>query len=98
MIRKLHNIFEFYKSTLAINSAISLMCFLFGGFSEFILTFMTFGFAVSIAMHEVRKKEEYLFYFNNGLSKVQLWIFSMLLNGLSVLLLSCVYVFILKIR
>lgn len=92
MTRKLHNIFVFYKSTLAINLAISLVCFLFGGFLEFILTFMSFGFAVSIAMQEVRKKEEYWFYFNNGLSKVQLWIFSLFLNGLIVLLLSCVYV------
>lgn len=98
MIRKLHNIFEFYRSTLAVNLAISLLSFLFGGFSEFILTFMTFGFVVSIAIQEVRKKEDYLFYFNNGLSKAQLWIFSLLLNGISVLLLSCVYVFILKTR
>lgn len=98
MIRKLQNIFEFYKSTLAVNLAISLLSFLFGGFSEFIFTFMTFGFVVSIAIQEVRRKEDYLFYFNNGLSKVQLWIFTLFLNGISVLLLSCVYVFILKTR
>lgn len=73
-----------------------MLCFLFGGFSEFILTFISFGFVVSIAIKEVRNKEEYLFYYNNGFSKVQLWIFSAILNAVSALLLSCLYVIILK--
>lgn len=71
-------------------------CFLFGGYSEFILTFLSFGFVVSIAIKEVRNKEEYLFYYNNGFSKLQLWIFSVILNVVSALLLSCLYVLIMK--
>ena len=79
-MRKVQNVFAFFKSALAINIAISIFPFLLGGLSSFVLTFLTFGFIVSIAIKEIYNKANYIFYFNNGLSKGQLWLFSYLMN------------------
>ena len=80
MIRKLHNTFEFYKSTLPVNLVISLLPTLYGGIEGFSSVFMTFGFVTSIAVKEISSKETYLFYHNNGLSRMQLWMSSALFN------------------
>ncbi|MCG2610228.1 hypothetical protein LZZ90_01760 [Flavobacterium sp. SM15] len=95
-IRKLLNIAAFYSTTLTVNVLLSLTGFLFGGFSESILMFVSFGFITSLAIKEVKSKEEYLFYFNNGLSRLALWGSSLLINFLVALILSCIYVFIFK--
>jgi len=76
MIRKLFNIFEFFKSTLAINLASSFFVFLFGGLGAFNCSVLTFGFGLSLFFKEVNAKKEYLFYFNNKISKMQLWLYS----------------------
>lgn len=95
-IRTLRNIVAFYTSTLTINVCISLTGFLFGGFPEVILLFVSFGFMASLALKEVRNKEEYLFYFNNGLSRMRLWMYSAMFNFTVALAFSCAYVFIFK--
>jgi hypothetical protein len=76
IIKKLGNIFEFFKSTIAINLAVSLLPLLFGGLLVFNYSVVSFGFVISLAVKEINSKNEYLFYFNNGLSKGALWFYS----------------------
>lgn len=76
MSRKCSNLFEFFKSTLAINFAASFFAFLFGGLIAFNCSVLTFGFVLSLFFKEVNAKNEYVFYFNNQISKIQLWIYS----------------------
>ncbi|PVX46086.1 hypothetical protein C8C85_1903 [Flavobacterium sp. 103] len=76
MSRKLNNLFEFFKSTLAINFAASFFVFLFGGLIAFNYSVVTFGFGLSLLFKEVNAKNEYVFYFNNKISKIQLWVYS----------------------
>ncbi|RKR10562.1 hypothetical protein C8C83_2239 [Flavobacterium sp. 90] len=80
MIRKLNNIFEFFKSTLVINLVVCAVAVLFGGFDYFFVYFLSFGFFMSIGFKELYRKNEYLFYTNNGLTKIQMLIFSYLLT------------------
>ncbi|KGO94435.1 hypothetical protein Q767_12745 [Flavobacterium enshiense DK69] len=84
-IRKLNNLIAFYRSTLLVNLVISLLPVIllptfWGGVEGFSSVFITFGFVTSIAVKEINNKETYLFYHNNGLSKMQLWISSALFN------------------
>lgn len=79
-IRKLTNIFEFYKSTLIITISISVLAGVFGGFETFKLVFVVFGYFISILIKEVNALNEYLFYCNNGISKIQLIIYGYLMN------------------
>lgn len=75
-MRKIVNVFAFFKSILPINLAISSVSLLLMGAGEFIITFLSFGFVFSLAMKQFYKKSEYVFYFNNGLSRIQLWVCS----------------------
>ncbi len=94
--RKFNTIFEFYKSTIAINFAVSILGFLFGGFNGFILMIMSFGFILSVLFKEIYRKNDYLFYFNNGISKIQLLGFSFFMNTFSSGLLLVIINFIFK--
>jgi hypothetical protein len=76
MSRKWYNVFEFFKSTLPINFAASFFVFLFGGMIAFNYSILTFGFVLSLFFKEVNAKNEYVFYFNNKISKIQLWVYS----------------------
>ncbi len=78
--RKINNVFEFYKSTIAINFAVSVLGFFFGGFSTFFVSILFFGFISSIFFKEAYRKNDYIFYFNNGISKKQLLFYSFLMN------------------
>jgi hypothetical protein len=75
-LKKIANVFEFFKSTIAINFVASVIVFLFGGLIAFHYSLLTFGFGISLLFKEVNSKNEYLFYFNNQLSKIQLWVCS----------------------
>lgn len=76
MSRKWSNLFEFFKSTLAINFATSFFVFLFGGLIAFNYSVLTFGFGLSLLFKGINAKNEYVFYFNNKISKIQLWVYS----------------------
>jgi hypothetical protein len=76
MIKKWSNLFEFFKSTLAVNFAVSFFVSLFGGLTTFNYSVITFGFVLSLFFKEVYAKNEYVFYFNNQISKMRLWIYS----------------------
>jgi len=79
-IRKLANIFEFYKSTLTITISISVLAGVFGGFETFKLVLVVFGYFISVLIKEVNAVNEYLFYCNNGISKLQLIVCGFLMN------------------
>ncbi|HAH54466.1 MAG TPA: hypothetical protein DCM02_04055 [Flavobacterium sp.] len=78
--RKLANIFEFYKSTLTITISISVLAGVFGGFETFKLVLVVFGYFISVLIKEVNAVNEYLFYCNNGISKLQLIVYGFLMN------------------
>ncbi|MEM0543011.1 hypothetical protein WFZ85_10295 [Flavobacterium sp. j3] len=84
--RKIYNIIAFYKSTLPINIAISILPLIFGGISFFKTIFLTFGFFAALLIKEVKQKNDYLFYYNNGISKVNLLLFSYVANFLFLIL------------
>lgn len=75
-MRKVANIFEFFKSTLAVNIAVCVLPLLFNGLVAFNYAFLSYGFLLSLAVKEVNSKNEYLFYYNNQISKTQLWVSS----------------------
>ncbi len=94
--RKFNTIFEFYKSTIAINFAVSILVFLFGGFDGFYNSILSFGFILSVLFKEIYRKNEYLFYYNIGISKIQLLVFSFIMNTLFSGLLLVIINFIFK--
>ncbi len=53
---------------------------MFGGFETFKYALLFFGFFISLLIKEVNAKNEYLFYYNNGLSKIQVIVYSFLIN------------------
>jgi hypothetical protein len=91
MSKKWSNLFEFFKSTLAINFATSFFAFLFGGLIAFNYSILSFGFVLSLFFKEVNAKNEYVFYFNNKISKIQLWIYSWCFTF--IFLVVCAFVF-----
>lgn len=80
MSRKLVNIFEFFKSTLLVNFGVCAVIVLLSGFAYFFTIFLTFGFLMTIGFKELYRKNEYLFYSNNGISKLKLLLSSYLLS------------------
>ena len=84
-LRKLANAFEFFKSTVPINLGASLFVGFFGGLIAFNYSFLSFGFILSLVLEEVRNENDYLFYFNNGISKKQLWMYSWFFSFLTLI-------------
>lgn len=97
MVRKLNNIFEFFKSTLLINLAVCAIAVLLAGFDYFFILFLSFGFLMSIAFKEVYRKNEYLFYTNNGISKIHLLVFSYAMTFCVTILMGLIIFLIKKI-
>jgi hypothetical protein len=91
-------IFQFYRSTLVLNGCFSivfsLILYLLGRVPiiyTFSLLLASLGFIVSMLVKEssFSNKDEYYFYYNVGISKIKLIIFSCLLNlALSLLIIS----------
>lgn len=90
MGKKFLNLLEFFKSTLLVNISLSTVSMLFGGITIFATVFLSFGFVLSISIIETNRKNNYLFYYNNGLSKKQLWIFSYIFTVLGLVLLTII--------
>jgi hypothetical protein len=91
MNKKWANIFEFFKSTLAINFAVSFFVFLFGGLIAFNYSVLSFGFVLSLFFKEVNAKNEYVFYFNNQISKIQLWVYSWCFTFVFLIISVCIF-------
>jgi hypothetical protein len=60
--------------------SISALAWIFGGFETFKYVLVVFGFFISLLIKEVNAKNEYLFYYNNGISKIQLFAYGFLMN------------------
>ncbi len=80
-----------------VNFSCSLFGLFLGSFSGFLFMLATIGFLFSIFFKERYRKNEYLFYSNNGISKNRLIFFSFLLNLFVVLILALLAAFILKL-
>jgi hypothetical protein len=70
---------------------------LFLGFMAFKYTFLTVGFAVSILAKEFNAKNEYLFYYNNRISKIELWLYAWCFNFAAVVFISLLFNLISKL-
>jgi len=79
-------LFAFYRSTLVLNWGFSLACAIIG-FIQFPkvlpISLMTSGSLLSFYYKSLSHKGDYFFYYNRGLSKMQLFLFTVLMNGLS---------------
>ena len=73
--------FEYYKSTLPINLGFSVIG-LMQGAAVFLTLFSTIGLFTAILFKEAFNKNQYYFYYNNGLNKVQLISFCFIMNVL----------------
>ena len=93
---KFQNLLVFYKSTLPLNVAVSIVPLVVGGIDFFEAIFLTIGFFSSYPIKEVNRKNEYLFYYNNGITKFQLWMYSYILNFFCLVLLIIVIQLILR--
>lgn len=91
-MRRFRNVLAFYQSTVLINLAISVSASILGGLGNFAGSFLAFGFVLSLVVKEVNAKPEYVFYRNNGLTRVQLWLFAYLVNIAVFLLLTTIFV------
>ncbi|UFH47030.1 hypothetical protein LNP27_03080 [Flavobacterium galactosidilyticum] len=81
-----------------INLSLSSIAWVFGGFETFKYVLIIFGFFSCILMKEVNYKNEYLFYYNNGISKGYLVFYSFIMNFVFSLLLILVINLILKLK
>ncbi|NGY36468.1 hypothetical protein FQU23_002970 [Flavobacterium sp. XN-5] len=93
-LQKVNNIFEFFKSTLVINLAVCVLPILFLGVFAFKYTFLTVGYAASLAVKEFKSKNEYLFYYNNAISKMELWLYAWSYTFVFLVILSFAFNFI----
>lgn len=80
-----------------INLALSTVAWIFGGFETFKYVLIIFGFCVTILIKEVNAKNEYLFYYNNGISKVHLVLYAFIMNFIFSVALILVINLILKL-
>jgi len=84
-LRIIANAFEFFKSTVPINFGTSLFVGYFGGLIAFNFSFLSFGLILNLVLKEVRNENDYFFYFNNGISKKQLWMYSWFFSFLTLI-------------
>lgn len=89
-MKQFRNIVAFYQSVWPVNMALSLLPFLWGGISGFVAVFCTFGFVGSVGLKEIVRPEEFIFYYNNGLSKIKIWILSFMINAVVGFLLAAI--------
>jgi hypothetical protein len=76
MKRKLQNLLEFYKSIAFFNFLCSLLVAILINVESGFYYFIGVGFLLSLGIFELQNKKDYLFYSNNGLSKLYLILFS----------------------
>ncbi|MFH6970252.1 hypothetical protein [Flavobacterium petrolei] len=77
--------------------SISALAWVFGGFETFKYVLIIFGFCISILIKEVNSKNEYLFYYNNGISKMHLFVYGFLMNFVFSMLLILVINVVIKL-
>ena len=82
MHKKWLNVFSFFTSNFIVNFMISVLCLIFVDLKTSVICFLSFGFFIALYFREVypKRKIEYIFYFNNGLTKTELILYCFLLN------------------
>lgn len=80
--------FNFYKTTLLINGAVSFaVSMFFFSFLHFAFALISVGFLMALFYKELTKQQEYYFYYNAGISKINLILVSFVFNlALAILL------------
>ena len=91
-MRKFSNILAFYKSLALTNLAISTAAGIIGGYDTFAFGFLALGFVLAVALKEVNSRSEYIFYRNNGLERIQLWVFAYVLNIAAFLVATTIFI------
>jgi len=87
--RKLFLLLHFYKSILFLNLGLFLIGLLLDA-NSFFSIFCFFGLIVSFLFKEKYRNHEYFFYYNNGLTKLQLYGFCFCLNIIIGVFVNCV--------
>ncbi len=90
-LRKIKVLFEFYKSTLPFSISIFLLLLTFSNPFTSFFGGSILGLSMILFLKETNKINDYLFYFNCGLTKVQLYTFSIFLNLLVSLILLIIF-------
>ncbi len=97
LYRKWLNIISFFKFNFSVSLIVSLIFFVFGDLKSFSICFITFGYLLSFMLRELHpKNKEYLFYFNNGLTKKELIIYCGVLNLILIGLINLIVFICLK--
>lgn len=83
-------LFTFYKSTLALNWGFSVACsiLVMPQFAKVLpISLMSSGSLLSFYYKQLSRKGDYFFYYNRGIRKTQLFLFTVLMNlGLGAIL------------
>jgi hypothetical protein len=74
-LRKLRNLLEFYKRIAFFNFLCSLLIAFLIDIESAFYYFIGIGFLLGFGIYEIQNKKYYLFYSNNGLSKIKLILF-----------------------
>ncbi|CAA9197867.1 hypothetical protein FLA105534_01828 [Flavobacterium bizetiae] len=80
-----------------INLTVCAIAVVLGGFDYFFIMFLSFGFLMSIGFKELYRRNDYLFYSNNGISKIWLLIMSYLMTFGTTILMGLIVFLIKKI-
>lgn len=85
-------VLNYYKDIQVVNIPISLAAGLVGSvegmfLKSFVISFLTAGFLAGVYFFNSTKKAQYYFYYNKGLSKTKLILYTYLINVLIVTLL-----------
>ena len=82
MHKKWLNVFSFFTGNFIVNFLVSILCLIFVDTKAFIICFLSLGYFISLLFRELypNKKTEYLFYYNNGITKTELIAYCFLLN------------------
>lgn len=93
-MKRLLNVFEFLKSIIWVNLAVSIVAGLLTNLSGFVTTMVGVGFVASLAVYEVSNRRYYHFYRTNGLSQFKLWLTSYIFTVIVALVVALLYMVI----
>ncbi len=91
-MRLIKNILLFQRKIFFISYLLSIIIgLLFGGdFNSIGIAFLVISPLMQYFVYEIKNKNEYYFYYNLGLSNVQLWVSTLLIGILNLILLSII--------
>jgi hypothetical protein len=75
--------------------AVCAVAVVLGGFDSFFVMFLSLGFLLSLVFKELYRKSEYIFYANNGISKIKLLLGAYFLTFCTTILIGSI-IFLIK--